>query len=57
MTVKSTIEAIREAMREELASDPRVMVLGEDVGARGGVFLATQNFMEEFGEHRIIDTP
>ena len=57
MTVKSTIEAIREAMREELAADPRVMVLGEDVGARGGVFLATQNFLEEFGEDRIIDTP
>ena len=57
MTVKSTIEAIREAMQEELAADPRVMVLGEDVGTRGGVFLATQNFLEEFGEHRIIDTP
>ena len=57
MTVKSTIEAIREAMREELAADPRVMVLGEDVGLRGGVFLATQGFSEEFGEDRIIDTP
>ena len=57
MTVKSTIEAIREAMHEELTADPTVMVLGEDVGTRGGVFLATQNFMEEFGEHRIIDTP
>ena len=57
MTVKSTIEAIREAMHEELTADPTVMVLGEDVGTRGGVFLATQNFMEEFGENRIIDTP
>jgi 2-oxoisovalerate dehydrogenase E1 component beta subunit len=57
MTVKSTIEAIREAMHEELTADPKVMVLGEDVGTRGGVFLATQNFMAEFGEHRIIDTP
>ena len=57
MTVKSTIEAIREAMHEELTADPTVMVLGEDVGTRGGVFLATQNFMEEFGERRIIDTP
>ena len=57
MAVKSVIEAVREAMREELAADPKVMVLGEDVGARGGVFLATQGFQEEFGEERIIDTP
>ena len=57
MTVKSIIEAVREAMHEELAADPKVMVLGEDVGARGGVFLATQGFQEEFGEERIIDTP
>ena len=57
MTVKSIIEAIREAMHEEMAADTRVMVLGEDVGARGGVFLATQDFVKEFGEDRVIDTP
>lgn len=44
-------------MREELRRDERVFVLGEDVGARGGVFLATEGFLEEFGERRIIDTP
>ena len=44
-------------MREELARDERVFVLGEDVGRRGGVFLATDGFVDEFGEDRIIDTP
>jgi 2-oxoisovalerate dehydrogenase E1 component beta subunit len=57
MATKSVIEAIREAMLEEMRSDSRVMVLGEDVGRRGGVFLATQGFIEEFGEARVIDTP
>lgn len=44
-------------MREELARDERVFVMGEDVGIRGGVFLATDGFVEEFGESRVIDTP
>jgi len=57
VTVKSVIEAVREAMREEMRRDPRVFVMGEDVGARGGVFLATRGFVEEFGEERVIDTP
>ena len=50
MAVKSVIEAVREAMREEMRRDERVFVMGEDVGWRGGVFLATQGFIEEFGE-------
>ena len=57
MPTLSLIEAVREAMREELARDPSVFVLGEDVGKRGGVFLATQGFLDEFGPGRIIDTP
>lgn len=57
MAVKSVIEAVREAIREEMRRDPRVFVLGEDVGRRGGVFLATQGLIEEFGEARVIDTP
>ena len=57
MAVKSVIEAVREALREEMQRDPTVFVMGEDVGARGGVFLATQGLVEEFGEDRIIDTP
>ena len=44
-------------MQEELARDDRVFVIGEDVGIRGGVFLATDGFFEQFGESRIIDTP
>ena len=57
MAVKSVIEAIREAMFEEMKRDPNVFLLGEDVGKRGGVFLASQGFVEEFGEDRVIDTP
>jgi len=57
MAVKTVIQAIREAMYEEMKRDPRVFVLGEDVGWRGGVFLATDGFIQEFGEERVIDTP
>jgi 2-oxoisovalerate dehydrogenase E1 component beta subunit len=57
LAVKNVIEAVREAMREEMQRDPKVLVLGEDVAKRGGVFLATQGFLEEFGEGRVIDTP
>ena len=57
MAIKSVIEAVREAMWEEMQRDERVFVMGEDVGWRGGVFLATQGFIEEFGPARVIDTP
>ena len=57
MAVKSVIEAIREALLEEMRRDSKVFVLGEDVGQRGGVFLATQGLLDEFGENRVIDTP
>ena len=57
MAVASVIEAIREALREEMRRDSKVFVLGEDVGQRGGVFLATQGLLEEFGGERVIDTP
>ena len=57
MADKSVIEAVREAIREEMQRDSSIFVMGEDVGARGGVFLATQGLVEEFGEDRIIDTP
>ena len=57
MTVKNVIEAVREALLEEMQRDPDVFVLGEDVGKRGGVFLATQGLIDEFGESRVIDTP
>jgi len=53
----SYLEAIREALVEEMRRDPKVFVLGEDVGAYGGAFGVTQGLFEEFGEMRVIDTP
>ena len=57
MTEKNLVTAIHDALHDEMAADDRVVVLGEDVGARGGVFRVTQGFLEEFGEARVIDTP
>src|SRR5882757_5258741 len=51
------VQAINEALRHEMRKDPRVVVLGEDVGKVGGVFRVTQGLFEEFGEERVIDTP
>jgi len=53
----SYLEAIREALAEEMRRDAKVFVLGEDVGAYGGAFGVTQGLFEEFGELRVIDTP
>jgi 2-oxoisovalerate dehydrogenase E1 component beta subunit len=57
MPVISYIDAVTMALREEMERDPRVFVLGEDVGKRGGVFRATNGLYEQFGEQRVIDTP
>src|SRR5262245_37727222 len=57
MTEKNVIQTIHDTLWDEMKADQRVVVLGEDVGARGGVFRATANFLEEFGEARVIDTP
>ena len=54
---KSLIEAIHDTLLEEMRADDRIVVLGEDVGRRGGVFRVTAGFLEEFGEGRVIDTP
>lgn len=54
---KTLIQALTEAMDEELARDPRVFITGEDVGARGGVFRATQGLYEKYGAQRIVDSP
>jgi 2-oxoisovalerate dehydrogenase E1 component beta subunit len=51
------LEAIREALLEEMRRDPKVFVLGEDVGPYGGAFGVTQGLADEFGEMRVIDTP
>jgi len=53
----SYLDAIREALAEEMRRDPKVFVLGEDVGPYGGAFGATQGLCDEFGEMRVIDTP
>jgi 2-oxoisovalerate dehydrogenase E1 component beta subunit len=57
MAIISYIEAVTQALREEMERDEKVFVLGEDVGARGGVFRATAGLYEQFGEQRVIDTP
>ncbi|TKD70044.1 alpha-ketoacid dehydrogenase subunit beta [Pseudalkalibacillus hwajinpoensis] len=57
MPVISYIQAITQALREEMQRDEKVFVLGEDVGVRGGVFRATDGLYDEFGEQRVIDTP
>lgn len=57
MATKTVIEAVREALYEEMARDERVLVLGEDVGVHGGVFRATDGLLKAFGEARVIDTP
>jgi 2-oxoisovalerate dehydrogenase E1 component beta subunit len=53
----SYLDAIREALAEEMRRDGKVFVLGEDVGAYGGAFGVTQGLHEEFGETRVVDTP
>ncbi|NJP37617.1 alpha-ketoacid dehydrogenase subunit beta [Alkalicoccus luteus] len=57
MPVRTYIEAVTAAMREEMERDENVFVLGEDVGKRGGVFRATDGLYNAFGEERVIDTP
>ena len=57
MTEKNVVQTIHDTLWDAMKSDDRVLVLGEDVGARGGVFRATAGFLEEFGETRVIDTP
>ena len=51
------VQAINQALEQELARDPRVVVLGEDVGVDGGVFRATEGLFAKFGGERVIDTP
>jgi 2-oxoisovalerate dehydrogenase E1 component beta subunit len=57
MAERTYLQAISDALRTEMRRDPRVFVLGEDVGVYGGAFKVTQGFQEEFGAWRVIDTP
>ena len=51
------VDAIREGLREEMARDERVFLIGEDIGVYGGAFKVTDGLVGEFGEERVIDTP
>src|SRR5437762_2123395 len=55
--VMNVIEAVRSALQTQMRVDPRVVVLGEDVGKFGGVFRATSGLYDEFGAERVMDTP
>jgi 2-oxoisovalerate dehydrogenase E1 component beta subunit len=57
MAVITYLEAIRQALFDEMARDDRVFVLGEDVGVYGGAFKVTDGLQARFGEARVIDTP
>jgi 2-oxoisovalerate dehydrogenase E1 component beta subunit len=57
MATRTFIEAIRETLASEMRRDESIIVLGEDVGRKGGVFLATDGLWTEFGDDRVIDTP
>jgi pyruvate dehydrogenase E1 component beta subunit len=50
-------DALREALREEMDSNERVILMGEDIGAYGGSYVVTAGFLEEYGRKRVIDTP
>lgn len=57
MPTKSILDAVHDTLWKAMEADDRILVMGEDVGAKGGVFRATADFLEEFGEDRVIDTP
>jgi pyruvate dehydrogenase E1 component beta subunit len=57
MAKLTMVEAINLALKREMEKDPRVLILGEDVGKNGGVFRVTQGLFDIFGETRVMDTP
>ena len=57
VTQMNMVQAINDALRLEMRRDPRVVILGEDVGKVGGVFRVTQGLWDEFGDDRVLDTP
>src|SRR5258708_39583061 len=57
MPHRNIVEAINNALSEEMENDPRVMVLGLDVGKLGGAFRTTSGLVERFGGERVVDTP
>src|SRR5258706_14413177 len=57
MPIKTYSQALNEALREEMRADPRVFLMGEDIGHHGGVFRVTKDLIDEFGAGRVRDTP
>ncbi|MCL5735868.1 MAG: alpha-ketoacid dehydrogenase subunit beta [Actinobacteria bacterium] len=57
MAKLNMVEAIDQALQQEMQSDPSVIILGEDVGRDGGVFRVTDGLIQRYGEDRVIDTP
>jgi 2-oxoisovalerate dehydrogenase E1 component beta subunit len=57
MATVTYLEAIRQGLWEEMERDPRVFVMGEDVGIYGGAFKVTEGFVHRFGPERVVDTP
>jgi 2-oxoisovalerate dehydrogenase E1 component beta subunit len=57
MAEMTVLEAVREALAQEMARDERVLVFGEDVGRLGGVFRATDGLLDRFGPERVVDMP
>jgi len=57
MAMLNMVEAINQALRQEMTADERVIVLGEDVGVNGGVFRVTDGLQKEFGPDRVVDMP
>ena len=57
MAVQTMVQTIARTLDQEMSADERVVVLGQDVGKRGGVFLATEKLFDKYGPDRVIDTP
>jgi len=57
MATLTLVQAVNDALKTAMRTDPNVVVFGEDVGPKGGVFLATEGLTKEFGEERCFDTP
>ena len=57
MRIITYAQALNEALREEMRADPRVFLMGEDIGHHGGIFRVTKDLIEEFGPERVRDTP
>src|SRR3989338_8377318 len=55
--VLTMVDAIRQAMEQEMQRDKNVVIIGEDVGYDGGVFRATKGLIEKFGKERVMDSP